>query len=111
MAFTDSREGRPCNSTPIPDCRRPQTSFGDRLIDCRADLLSARLRPRAEGAREGAVLVDEVFVEVPFRRGGFAELLRDPFVERVRAGADDVLLRGHREVDRETRLAEGLDLV
>src|SRR5204863_7470548 len=52
----------------------------------------------------------QILVEVPARRTGLAEVLSDPAVERVGLAADQPVLFGQREVHREIRGAELLDL-
>src|SRR5260221_1253898 len=97
------------------ELRQPQPPgfplFRQQPFDLGRDFLVRRPDPRRPGAGDAAVGRDEVFVEVPARRSGVAELLGDPAEERMRGGADDVLLVGERKIDRVVALAELLDLV
>src|SRR5258708_21345095 len=81
-----------------------------RLLDRSRDL--AGTRPHAAGPRalQAAVLAYEVFVEVPLGRGVLPGFLGHPLVERVRIGADHLLLGGEWEFDPVHGLAELGDL-
>src|ERR1051326_2491152 len=82
-----------------------------RLIDRGGEDGRIRRGARAKGAGDAAVAVEQVFVEVPFGRSILAQFAGNPFVERMRFGPDDVLLRGHGKIHGEPRLAEALDLL
>src|ERR1051326_5602789 len=74
------------------------------------DLRRQRLDRGGPGPREAAVGRDQVFMEVPARHAGLAELGLDPPIERMCLGPDNVLLGGERKTHMEIRRAEFLDL-
>src|SRR5579883_290324 len=79
-------------------------------VDLTGDLGRGRADLARPGAGELALLVDQVFVEVPFGQRALARLAADPLVEAVRVHADDLLLGRHGEGDAVVGLAELGDL-
>src|SRR5207249_1874917 len=84
--------------------------FCERAFDFIGDRRIARPDLGWPGADELAVRPDQVFVEIPARRAGFADDAGGPAIERVGVGADDAVFLGQREIDLVIRLAELLDV-
>src|ERR1700704_1425763 len=81
-----------------------------RALDFGGDRGVARADLRWPSAGELAVGADQVFMEVPARRPGFAQEAGDPAIEWVGVGADHPVLLGQREIDLVIRLAELLNV-
>src|SRR5438045_4926232 len=69
--------------------RRRQHSF-----DLGRDCTVGRLDLRRPGAGQRAIGADQVFVEIPARRAGLAELGGDPAIERMGGAADHPVFLG-----------------
>src|SRR5207248_4695542 len=88
----------------------PWSWFRQRALDLLRDRAVGRAHLRRPGAGQLAVRADQVFVEIPARRAGLAELGGDPAVERVGSAADYPILLGQREIDLVVGGAELFDL-